>query len=351
MPTAPMQQEGPDGGDHSMLPRVASPVYSETSTEGAVMRGFELMAYFRYRDGRVFLEDVANMLKGIVQLLIDHLWYEVVSLPAKERNMMLIKPCASRSASYAVRATHLRPTDEIAKLQRNQVSRKAEAMRKDAQWFVRVKLHLRCDGLVQMSIKSSPFSNAHKYKDDWMVMKYHKDVLRNNSTRPILCYLYHHVERMDEVLKCTLDNFDRQVEFEAPNDEENDTYFELLALFNSALLLKLTSILRSCVTMFFHTTYTSIDCDGHATYLKHLLGRIQNRSLSMRRQARTFDMQDIEEEPDTTFTHRAAKRPRYEDGYSDSGTFTYSPLEAARYYCLKRRDHFTTDMANFLENL
>lgn len=346
-----MQQEGPDGGDHSMLPRVASPVYSETSTEGVVM--VQLMAYYRYRDGRVFLEDVANMLKGIVQLLIDHLWDEVVSLPATERNKMLIKPCASRSASYAVRATHLRPTAEIAKLQRNQVSQKAEAMRKDAQRFVRVKLHLRCDGLVQMSIESSPFSNAHKYKDNWMVLKYHhKDVLRNNSTRPILCYLYHHVERMDEVLKCTLDNFDRQVEFEAPNDDENATYFELLALFNSALLLKLASILRSCVTMFFHTTYNSIDCDGHATYLQHLLGRIQIRSLSMRGKARTGDMQDVEEEPDTTFTHRAAKRPRYEDDYSDSCSFTYNPRDAARYYCdQQKRDRFTPDMATFLENL
>ena len=350
MQTAPMQQEGPDGGDHSMCPRVASPVSSATSTEGVVMRGYHHMANYRYEKGREFLADVCNMLRGIVQLLIDHL-PQVVSLPATERHMKLIKPCASRSASYAVRATHLEPTDEIAKSQRIHVSRKAEAMRKDAQWFVRVQLDLRCDGSVHMNIETSPFSSAHKYKDVWMEMNYwNRDVLRNNSTRPILCYLYHHLERMDEVLQCRLDDFDRQVEFDEPSEEENATYFELLALFNSALLLKLASILRSCVTMFFHTTFTSIDCDGHATFLHHLLARIQIRSVSMRMKARTSD-NVVEEEPDTTFTHRAAKRPRYEDGYSDSCAFTYSPREAARYYCEQNRDHFTQEMATFLEDL
>ena len=80
---------------------------------------------------------------------------------------------------------------------------------------------------------------------------------------------------MDLLLQRRLDKFDHEVELNDPSDvtsdDDNLEYYELLALFNSTLLLKLAAILRSCVTMYFHTTFNSIDCDGHAQFLQHVL--------------------------------------------------------------------------------
>ena len=49
---------------------------------------------------------------------------------------------------------------------------------------------------------------------------------------------------------------DEKPEFDDVSYDDDLVYCELLALFNSALLLKLASILRSCVTMYFHTTFS-----------------------------------------------------------------------------------------------
>lgn len=341
----------------------SSPVYSDTSTD-SVEVAWDINAHratsIKYRNGREFLTDVANMVGGCVQLLIKYLSH-VVHMAASDRNKYLIKPCATASASRALRATTLPPTPEIARLERNQVSRLAEAMRKDAQRFVRVKLAVRYNCSVRMSIESSPYGNAFKYKDHWMADNYsNRDVLRSTSSRPILCYLYHHLEHMDVLLQSKLDDFGHHVDFHEPFDFEHDTYFELLALFNSALLLKLTAILRSCVTMYFHTTHDSNDCDGHAQCLQHLLHKIQSRS--MRTKARSCDNRFVDEEADIFEGHRAAKRPRYDDGSSEYCEYTNSPREAARYYaeCVRgSKGHgrslghvfFTEEMARFLEDL
>ena len=332
-----------------------SPVYSESSTDSVevawAMTNTQHAAEIKYQAARALLTDVSSVMGGCVQLLLDHLPH-VVHMTASDRNNNLIKPCATASASHALRATTLPPTAEIAKLQRNQVSRLAEAMRKDAQRVVRVKLALRYDRSVRMSIESSPFGNAFKYKDHWMAAKYSDcDVLRSRSSRPIICYLYHHLEHMDVLLQSKLDDFGHHVELYDPNDFEHDTYFELLALFNSALLLKLTAILRSCVTMYFQTTYASIDCDGHAQFLQHLLDTIQNRSIRMRTKARSCDSSFVYKELDI-FTH-PAKRARYDDGPSEYCAYTNSPRAAAQYYarCAPNRHFFTEEMARFLEEL
>ena len=343
-----------------------SPVYSESSTDSVevawAMTNTQHAAEIKYQAARALLTDVSSVMGGCVQLLLDHLPH-VVHMTASDRNKNLIKPCATASASHALRATTLPPTAEIAKLQRNQVSRLAEAMRKDAQRVVRVKLALRYDRSVCMSIESSPFGNAFKYKDHWMAAMYSDcDVLRSRSSRPIICYLYHHLERMDVLLESKLNDFDRHVDFYEPNDFEHETYFELLALFNSALLLKLTAILRSCVTMYFHTTHDSNDCDGHALCLQHLLGKIQSRSTSMRTKARSCDNRFNDEESNIFEGYRAAKRPRYDDGSSEYCDYTNSPREAARYYaeCVRgsnghggsrAHEFFTEEVARFLEDL
>ena len=341
-----MEQEGPDGGDHSMLPRVASPAYSETSTGSEEMFLDRTALYFRYKAAREFLTDSSNMIVGVVQLLIDHLPH-VVRMPATGRHKRLISPCAYESASQAVRATQLPPTTEIATLLRNQVSQLDEAMRKSAKRVVRVKLNLRSDNSVDMSIEISHFINAHKYKDDWIRKNYSdRDVLRGTSSRPILCYLYHHLDHMDQLLQRILNEIDLGSVGDDPTDDDNLAYDELLALYNSALLLKLAAILRSCVTMYFHTSFNSLDCEGHAEFLRHLLFRIQNRSRSIRLKARSCDNRSVDEEPDN-FTYRVAKRPRY--SYDDeSHEYTASSiLAAAQYYC----KHFSSEVESFLTRL
>ena len=341
-----------------------SPVYSESSTESVevawAMTNAQHAAEIKYQAARALLTDVSSVMGGCVQLLLDHLPH-VVLMAASDRNKYLIKPCAAGTASRALRAMLLPPTPEIAKLQRNQVPELAEAMRKDAQRVVRVKLAVRYNCSVRMSIESSPYGNAFKYKDHYMAANYsNRDVLRSTSSRPILCELYHHLEHMDVLLQSKLDDFGHHVETYEPNDFEHDTYFELLALFNSALLLKLTAILRSCVTMYFHTTHDSNDCDGHARCLQHLLGKIQNRS--MRTKARSCDNRFVDEESDIFEGYRAAKRPRYDDGSSEYCEYTNSPREAARYYaeCVRgskghggslAHEFFTEEMAQFLEVL
>ena len=341
-----------------------SPVYSESSTESVevawAMTNTQHAAEIKYQAARALLTDVSSVMGGCVQLLLDHLPH-VVHLAASDRNKYLIKPCAAASASRALRAMLLPPTPEIAKLQRNQVPELAEAMRKDAQRVVRVKLAVWHDRSVRMSIESSPFGNAFKYKDTWMATHYADcDVLRSRSSRPILCYLYHHLEHMDVLLQSKLDDFGRHVDFYEPNDSEHETYFELLALFNSALLLKLTVILRSCVTMYFHTTHDSNDCDSHALCLQHLIATIRSRS--MRTKARSCDKRFVDEEPDIFEGHRAAKRPRYDDGSPVYCQYTDNPRDAARYYaeCVRgskghggslAHEFFTEEMARFLEDL
>ena len=332
-----------------------SPVYSESSTDSVEvawpMTNTQHAAEIKYQAARALLTDVSSVMGGCVQLLLDHLPH-VVHMAASDRNKNLIKPCATATASHALRATTLPPTAEIARLQRNQVSRLAEAMRKDAQRVVRVKLAVWYDSSVRMSIESSPFGNAFKYKDTRMATHYADcDVLRSRSSRPILCYLYHHLECMDVLLESKLADFDRHVEFYVPNDSEHETYFELLALFNSALLLKLTAILRSCVTMYFHTTHDSNDCDGHAQCLRHLIATIQNRS--MRTKARSCDTRFVDVESDIFEGGRAAKRPRYDDGSPEFCEYTDNPRDAARYYatCVRRCHFFTDEMARFLEDL
>ena len=343
-----------EGESRSLATVPSSPVYSDTSTD-SVEVAWALNTHratsIKYRNGREFLTDVANMVGGCVQLLIKYLSH-VVHMAASDRNKYLIKPCATASASRALRATTLPPTPEIARLERNQVSRLAEAMRKDAQRFVRVKLAVKYNCSVRMSIESSPYGNAFKYKDHWMAANYSdRDVLRSRSSRPIICYLYHHLEHMDVLLQSKLDDFGHHVDFYEPNDFEHDTYFELLALFNSALLLKLTAILRSCVTMYFQTTYASIDCDGHARFLQHLLDTIQNRSIRMRTKARSCDSSFVYKELDI-FTH-PAKRARYDDGPSEYCAYTHSPRAAAQYYARRapNRHFFTEEIAGFLEDL
>ena len=66
--------------------------------------------------------------------------------------------------------------------------------------------------------------------------------------------------------------------------------------------------------MYFHTTYDSNDCDGHADFLQHLLVTIQNRS--MRTKARSCDSRFVYKELDI-FTH-PAKRARYDDAVPPS---------------------------------
>ena len=354
-----------EGESRSLATVPSSPVYSDTSTDSVEVAwaiNTHRATSIKYRNGREFLTDVANMVGGCVQLLIKYLSH-VVHMTPSDRKTYLIKPCATASASRALRATTLPPTPEIARLERNQVSRLAEAMRKDAQRFVRVKLAVQYNCSVRMSIESTPYGNAFKYKDHYMAANYsNRDVLRSTSSRPIICYLYHHLEYMDVLLQSKLDDFGHHVETYEPNDFEHDTYFELLALFNSALLLKLTAILRSCVTMYFHTTHDSNDCDGHALCLQHLLGKIQNRSTSMRTKARSCDNRFVDEESDLFEGHRAAKRPRYDDGSSEYCEYTNSPREAARYYaeCVRgskghggslAHEFFTEEMARFLEDL
>lgn len=137
-----------EGESRSLATVPSSPVYSDTSTD-SVEVAWALNTHratsIKYRNGREFLTDVANMVGGCVQLLIKYLSH-VVHMAASDRNKYLIKPCATASASRALRATTLPPTPEIARLERNQVSRLAEAMRKDAQRVVRVKFALRYDG-------------------------------------------------------------------------------------------------------------------------------------------------------------------------------------------------------------
>ena len=346
-----------EGESRSLATVPSSPVYSDTSSEDSVqvawaMTNIQHAEEIKYQAAHAFLTDVSNVMGGCVQLLIDYL-PDVIHMAPSDRNKTLIMPCASGSASRAKRATTLPPTPEIATLLSNQASRLLEAMRKDAQRFVRVKLVVRYNCSVRMSIESSPYGNAFKYKDHWMAANYSNcDVLRSRSSRPIICYLYHHLGRMDELLESKLNDFDRDADFHEPDDFEHDTYFELLALFNSALLLKLTAILRSCVTMYFHTTYDSNDCDGHARFLQHLLDTIQNRSIRMRTKARSCDSRFVYKELDI-FTH-PAKRARYDDGPSEYCAYTDSPRAAAQYYArcaLPNRHFFTEEMARFLEDL
>jgi hypothetical protein len=342
-----MEQEGPDGGDHSMLPRVASPVYSVTSTGSEDMCLTDTAFRIRYRAAREFLTDASNMIKGVVQLLMDHLPH-VVRMSATVRYQRLISPCADESASDAVRATQLPPTTEMATLLRKQVIQLDEGMRKSAKRVVRVKFNLRCDNSVDMSIEISNFINAHKYKDDWIRHQYSdRDVLRGSSSRPILCYLYHHLDRMDQMLHIELINIDRESVGYEPIDDENRTYDELLALHNSALLLKLAALLRSCVTMYFHTTFNSFDCDGHAQFLKHLLLRIQNRSRLIRLKERSCDITSVDEEPDN-FTLRAAKRQRF--SYDDESWEqpANAVRAAAHNYCDQNRNYFSSEVTWFL---
>ena len=159
-----------EGESRSLATVPSSPVYSDTSTDSVEVAwaiNTHRATSIKYRNGREFLTDVANMVGGCVQLLIKYL-SDVVHMTPSDRNKYLIKPCATASASRALRATTLPPTPEIARLQRNQVSRLAEAMRKDAQRVVRVKLAVRYNCSVRMSIESSPNGNAFNYQDHWM---------------------------------------------------------------------------------------------------------------------------------------------------------------------------------------
>ena len=101
-----------EGESRSLATVPSSPVYSDTSTDSVEVAwalNTQRATSIKYRNGREFLTDVANMVGGCVQLLIKYL-SNVVHMAASDRNKYLIKPCATASASRALRATTLPPT-------------------------------------------------------------------------------------------------------------------------------------------------------------------------------------------------------------------------------------------------